>query len=244
MILILLQLFPGQIDAAVQAYNNGQDQKAYNIAFSIPLDSVGDDFEYYEVLELRGLMSKRLRKFEQAKQIYNEVIQCEFDSILYKAYINFADVHYYTFDFNKRIGYLQKAYHLKPTPKVIRNIARHHFQIRADYETAQVWIDRHPTDVGIEDRAGFALLQAEFNESKRQYSQAIDYYSEAKIRAKEANLFNYELFAAEGVHRVQSLLDRERQYIFDYIGISLILLLIMIIVYKYADIEHFPQTPD
>lgn len=249
---LVLQVF-SQIDSSIAASRNGQNETAYRIAHSVPLDSL-KGFDYYEVLELRGLMSLRTQRFKKAKKIYNEVIQCNYDTILYKAYINLADVYYYTFDFEKRIEYLQKAHQkavvLEKTydkdyrSKVIRNIARHHFQIRADYETAQIWIDRHPTDVEIEDQAGFAILQAEFFESKRQYSQAIDYYTKAKISAQKANLFSYELFAAEGVYRAQSILDQEKDQKFDYIQLIALLIATMYMLYWYANIEYFPQTPD
>lgn len=236
MILLLLQLFSAQIDSAVEAYYNADDSKAYQIAYSIPLDSIQDEFEYYEVLELRGLLSKRLRKFDEAKEIYAEVIQCEYPTILYKAYINYADVHYLTFDFHKRLEYLRKAYEVDPTGKVIRNIARHHIQVTADYEKAQEWIDKHPES----DEAGYYLLLAEFTEAKRRYDESIDYYNRARIEAEEAGMFNYELFAREGIYRASHLIQQYRYERFEYWLEKIILgvLVYFYVRYKTKTLSH------
>jgi tetratricopeptide (TPR) repeat protein len=227
MIFILIQLFSAQIDSALQEYNASNIESSYDIVFSIPIDST-EGFEYYEILELRGLVSKRMMKLNQAQDIYREVIQCEYESILHKAYINYADVHYYMMNFERRIYYLQKAYNLEPTNKVIRNIARHHFQIRGDYESAKIWIDRHP----VNNEMGYNLLLAEFNESKRRYKDSYDYYRKAKVQAKSAGLFNYEHFASVGQYRTERLISTEKEESFQYWLEKLIILLIVYIMVK------------
>lgn len=232
MIFILLQIFSAQIDSSLERYHAGDIDSAYEIVFSLPIDST-DGFEYYEILELRGLLSKRKMMFEQAQKIYREVIQCEYDSILHKAYINYADVHYYMMNFDRRIYYLQKAYDLEPTDKVLRNIARHHFQVNGDFDTAQEWIERHPES----DDMGYNLLLAEFLESKRRFKESSEYYRKARIQASKAGVFNYEHFASVGEYRTQKLFNANlRDGRFQYWFEKLIILLVV-----YIMVKHIPR---
>lgn len=203
--LILIQVFT--IDTAVEAYTSGDPESAYSIVFSMD-DTTG--FYGDELTEYRAFFSMHTGRLEQADSLYQRVLDSKYDSIRHKAYTNYAELQHRLFNFDKRLRYLQKAYDIKPTPQLIRIIARHHFQIRADYEIAREWIGRHYIETP-KDKAGFHLLQAEYAESIRQYEQAIDYYNKAKISAKEANLFNYELFSAEGVYRSQRLYDLQRE---------------------------------
>ena len=207
---MILLFFLITVENAIQAYNAGEFELAHSIALSIAVDST-DSFEMDEIRELRAYTATKVRKYEYADSLFQVVIHSEYDEIRYKAYVNYADLHYHQFRFEKRIEYLQKAYNIKPTQRVIRIIARHHFQIRADYQTAQLWIDRHPEPTALTDKAGFDLLCAEFAESQRRYDQAIEYYQKAKISAYEANLFHFEMFAAQGEYRSERLLSEEKE---------------------------------
>ncbi len=185
-------------------------ERAYKIAFEIPIDST-DSFQRDEVLELRAFMSMKLRKFDQADSLFQKVFQTPHKNIRAKAYTNYAELQHLQFNFDKRLEYLQRSYHLRPTNQLIRIIARHYFQVEADFEIAQIWIDKHPVVIDPKEQAGFNLLMAEFNESKRKYKLAIRYYRMAKINAQEANLFNYELFAAIGKYRTINLSNEKKE---------------------------------
>lgn len=198
-----------QITAAIDAYHQTDYQQAYHIAREVQIDDL-DGFGRCEVLELQAYTATAVREFVEADSLFQIVFQCEYDSILRKAYTNYADLQYRQFNFDQRLEYLQKAYDIEPTAQLIRIIARHHIEIRADYETAEIWMGRHESQTG-KDRAGFDLLMAEFNESRRQYDRAIEYYSRAMQEARQANLFDYELFAAEGLYRSQRLHDAGQQ---------------------------------
>jgi hypothetical protein len=210
-ILVFLQLFQVQIDSARSYYDQARYTEAYNQAFSIDIESLRE-FKYCEVLEMRGYYSLRTYRLDQSTDIYNRLFnRCDHKNILYNAYLNYADLNYYKQNFKRRKVYLEYACRLDATPKVIRIIARHYFQVEADFETAQIWIDKHPVVIDPKEQAGFNLLMAEFNESKRKYELAIRYYNMAKINAQEANLFNYELFAAIGKYRTINLSNEKKE---------------------------------
>jgi tetratricopeptide (TPR) repeat protein len=205
---IILQI--ALVDSSISSYENANYQQAYRIAHSISTDSLSD-FERYEVLELRAYTATSTGRYEQADSLFQIVFETEHESILSKAYANYAELMHVTFRFEKRLTYMLKAYEINPKTQYGRIIARHYFQIEADYKKAQEWIDKLPTtyDRG-KDQAGYYSLRAEFAESKRQYEQAIDYYRTAKIEAKQTNLFSYELFASEGVYRTKRLFSKEK----------------------------------
>lgn len=206
-ILLLLQL---TIDSAIEAYNKTDYERAYNIAFQIELDST-NSFHYYEVLELRAYTSTSVRKFKQADSLFNLVFETDHKSILAKAYVDYAELQHLQFNFDKRISSLERAYELEPRNQTIRIITEHYFLIEADYELAEKCLNRHTSPETAKDSSGYYATLAQLAESKRQYKQAIEYYSKSKISAQKANLFSYELFAAEGLHRSKRLLDTEEE---------------------------------
>lgn len=226
MILILfLQL---TIDSAIEAYHNTDYEQAYNIAFSIPVDSTS--FHRDEVLELRAYTSMKVREFEQADSLFQIVLKSEFESIRFKALMNYAELQHLQFHFGRRIHYLKKAYEIKHTNQLTRIIARHYFQIEADYEQAESWLSKHTTPETDKDSSGYFSTLAQLAESKRQYQQAIDYYSMAKKTAQQANLFSYELFASEGLYRSEKL-SKEQTEEKVINSISLIILSLLILWY-------------
>lgn len=214
-LLLIIQVI--SIQGALDVYNGGDKEQAFQISMSIT-DTTG--FEQDELTELRAFLAMEAQRYELSDSLFNIVIQSPYDSIRRKAYTNYAELHHKRFNFNKRLHCLQKAFDLKPTPQLIRIIARHYFQIEADYDKAQTWIERHHTPQTDKDQAGFDLLQAEFAESKRQYSEAIRYYQQAKTSSHKAGLFNYELFSAKGLYRVERLkandLHENMKYLFIY----------------------------
>lgn len=230
---MLLQVI--SIEGALDAYYSGNYEQAYSIVFSIE-DTTG--FYQDEITEYRAFYSMHTGRYKKADSLYQLVLNSEYDSIRYKAYLNYAELQHLTFNFDKRLRYLQKAFQLKPTPQLIRIIARHYFQIEADYEKAQQWIDRHPTPQTDKDQAGFDLLRAEFAESKRQYTQAIAYYQQAKISAQKAGLFNYELFSAQGLYRASQLKYVETEERVKYWLEKIILALVIYFYVKYKTNER------
>jgi len=232
--LILLLLLQLTINDAIEAYNQGQYERAQNIAFQIELDTT-DSFQYYEVLELRAYTSTSVREFDKADSLFQLVFEASYKSILAKAYVDYAELQHLQFNFDRRLTYLKKAYELEQRAQTVRIIARHYFQVEADFEKAQEWIDKHPVVMDPKEQAGFNLLLAEFNESKRKYELAIRYYSMAKINAQQANLFSYELFASKGLYRSNRILEAQKQENMINLISWLILSLIGYYIYKHKN---------
>lgn len=202
--LIILQIFSAQIDSAITLHHQTDYERAYHLAFSLPVEQT-QGLEYYEIQELKAYLSTKLRKYNQADSLFQIAFQTTNTDLLSKAYGNYAELQHMKFNFDKRILYLQMAYDLDPTNQLIRIIAKHHFQIEADYELAESWLDRHTIPKDAKDSSGYFSTLAQLAEAKRQYDQAIQCYTKAKISAQEANLFSYELFASEGLHRSENL---------------------------------------
>jgi tetratricopeptide (TPR) repeat protein len=203
-ILLLIQL---TITDAINAHHAGDRNEAYRIAFSISTDTT--DFYRDEIIELRAMTAMHTRKFEKADSLFQIAMSSEFDSIRRKAYTNYAELQHMQMNFPARLMYLQKSYNIEPSQQLTRIIARHHFNIRADFETAETWIARHGAPEALKDSAGYELMVAEYNEALRRYSAASEHYRNAKAISKEAGLFDYQLFAGIGGYRTQKLAEND-----------------------------------
>jgi tetratricopeptide (TPR) repeat protein len=234
MILIFLQLLT--IDSSIEAYLSGKTDKAYSIVYSID-DTTG--FYQDELIEYRAFFSMHTGRFVQADSLFDIVIQSEYDSIRRKAYTNYAESKHLQFQFSKRLEYLKKAYEIEPTNQLIRIIARHYFQIEANYIEAQKWIDMHP----ITDEAGYYILRGEFSESKRRFKQAMEHYEKAQNLAQEAGIFNYELFASKGKYRAERLVRANRTERVKYWLEKVILIVIVYFFIKYKTRERTNDSP-
>lgn len=229
--MILLILIQITVSDVLSAYNAGEFGTAYQLSVQVP-DTVG--FYQDEIIELRAMTAMGAEKFEVADSLFRIAIHSEYDSIRRKALTNYAELKHRTFNFDRRIELLKKAYAIEPTDQLKRIIARHHFQINADYESAEKWISKHP-DI---DHPGYKLLLAEYTESQRQFEKSLELYMQAKKLSNEAGLFNYELFASKGSYRVERLIELNKHDNFKFWLEKVILCLVVYGIVKYNLYRH------
>lgn len=229
MILFLILQFT--ISDVLDAYHSRDYDEAYRMAVAVP-DTIG--FHQDELTELRAMTAMSSGKYLKADSLFQIAIQSEYDSIRRKALTNYAELKHRTFDFDARIRLLKKAYEIEPTNQLKRIIARHYFQVSADYRKAEKWIDKHPD----KEEAGYMLLLAEFSESQRRYDESLEYYRQAQKLSSEAGMFNYELFASEGIYRSKKLVEIKKSENFKFWLEKLILFIVVYGIVKYNLYKH------
>lgn len=227
--LIILQVFTAQIDSTISAYRSTDYQKAYNTAFSIPVDSLSE-FYRDEVIELRAYTSVGVQKFNQADSLFHVVFDTKYPSIRAKAYFNYAELKYRQFEFDERLVYLLKAYEIQKKQQYIRVIAEHYFEIEGNYEESEKWIERHGVPETSQDVAGLFLLRGKILEQQRMYEEAMRQYVRARTEASITGMFDYELFAAKGESRMNHLIVKYNRMRTEYLTFGLLVVVLLIIV--------------
>lgn len=224
-------------------YKIGSYDRADQLAWKIPEDSIRHRFLYFDVLSLRALTSKTLGRFTLADSLYSRLfaeIPSGYYPIKYRSYLNRAELRRLQVDYEGREADLLRALTYADSAeadKVRRVLARHYFKVELRFSKAESILSGHTPYRMLtgEDKAGYELVRAELAEAQQRWRQARAFYRRAYHTAQQARFPGFARDAADGQMRTKRLQAITRRQAWgNTVKIAVLVTLVIIITYKYA----------